>query len=410
MAGFNNTKYSNTIDSLLTTMKNKIETNPNYKFTDKNPYTVTYFNINRDRSTLDEAAKITASSISPKGGIFWNKITNFILYGSEVFQLNMDVGDFGIQSQEIEGESIILPNTITPYTGDFFLINHVNEKCIFEVISVSPDTLENGANIYKIQYRSSDVIYDEKNIQLVLADSYTYHPDTVGTSYKSVILSEVSTLISNIEEYIYKLQELYKSLFYNNRVQAFTYTYLNNDYFYDPYMIEFIISNNIMTDLTDKSNYIYICHQTPLDKSFSLKYMKTLLYAAEKRDVRVDKYKISGYGKLINNSLLTFSNRYEDYYEICYDEYTSELIQEIPCFKQEILDGIICAEPFKISDDLILYNIIIKYFNNIDITQNDLDTLLSILDNQNDIDLYYAIPLIIYGMRSYTKSLMLKNK
>ena len=57
------------------------------------------------------------------------------IYGAEKIQLSLENGDFGLESGEIAGESIILPNTITPYTGDYFEIPHIKSKLLFKLIA-----------------------------------------------------------------------------------------------------------------------------------------------------------------------------------------------------------------------------------------------------------------------------------
>lgn len=398
MSGFANTKYGDTVEALLTTAKNKILSNPNYKFTDKPPTPVTYFNINKYKSTLDEAAKIEFANIDPSSGLVWNKINKLFIYGIEKIQISTSVEDFGLQTQDIEGECYILPNTITPYAGDFFLINHVSEKLIFEVIDVAIDTLENGANMYKLQYRSSSVPYDEKKISELTEDSYEFIVDNVGTNFKPILKSEVSKLAYSVSDYIYKLQEYYKNMFYSGRVQTFVFVDVNSDHFYDPYMMEFIINNKLM-ESTD-GEFLYLCHQTKLENNFALKYGRTIFHAIETKDLNIDKYNGIGHGTAILDPNTTFSNRYEDYYCINYDKNTFELVQDIPCFKSEVIDAIRTGTLFKHRTDMMIFNIVIKYFHGTQIIQNDLDELVGLLDGQESITLFYAVPCIIYCLKA----------
>lgn len=398
MSGFANTKYGDTVEALLDTAKSKIISNPNYKFSDKSATPVTYFNINKYKSTLDEAAKIEFANISTSSGFVWNKINKFFLYGLEKIQLTTSVEDFGLQTQNIEGECYVMPNTITPYAGDFFLIDHISENLIFEVIDVAIDTLENGANMYKLQYKSSSTPYDEKTIHNLIEDSYEFIIDNVGTNYRSILKSEINTLAESISDYIYRLQEYYKNVFYSGRVQTFVFLDFNSDHFYDPYMIEFIINNKLMESADGE--FLYLCHQTKLENTFSLKYGKTIFHAIEARDTNIDKYHGIGHGAAILDPTTTFSNRYEDYFCISYDEVTLETVQDIPCFKNEIKEAIRTCKMFNHNTDMMIYNIVIKYFHNIQITQNDLDQLTSLLDNQEPITLFYAIPCIIYCLKA----------
>ena len=55
MGKFTDTKYTNTIDSLVNATKSKLN-NPYYKFNDRKPTKVTYYAQNKEMSTLDEAS------------------------------------------------------------------------------------------------------------------------------------------------------------------------------------------------------------------------------------------------------------------------------------------------------------------------------------------------------------------
>ena len=52
-----------------------------------------------------------------------------------------------------------------------------------------------------------------------------------------------------------------------------------------------------------------------------------------------------------------------------------------------------------------LYNIIVKYFNNKDLTQEDIDAL-EMIDFYDSVYLFYAIPCILYCIENYVISLM----
>ena len=54
---FTNTAYSETVNSLLGTMKDALKNNY-YKYSDKQPTPVEYFHINKQASTLDEGSKL----------------------------------------------------------------------------------------------------------------------------------------------------------------------------------------------------------------------------------------------------------------------------------------------------------------------------------------------------------------
>ena len=97
--------------SLVESYKDRLK-NPYYTQTDKKATIVTYYNINKAKSTLDEGLKIEYSRLGKDSPLRFNRIHNFFIYGLERISTQLESGDFGIVASDIEGEAIILPNTI----------------------------------------------------------------------------------------------------------------------------------------------------------------------------------------------------------------------------------------------------------------------------------------------------------
>lgn len=153
MAGkFSDTSYKNTIDNLVSATKDKLN-NPFYVFSDQKPTKVTYYSQNIEQSTLDQASGLYQAHVGKGSPFKFNKIKDFFLYGIEKISTDYDVGDNGIEANEITGDAIILPNTVAPRDGDFFSISYVKESLLFKVNGVTTDTLDTGANFYKIEYK-----------------------------------------------------------------------------------------------------------------------------------------------------------------------------------------------------------------------------------------------------------------
>lgn len=395
MGKFINTNYNDTIDGLIDSMKSIIN-NPYYKWSDQPPTKVTYYNISKEASTLDEGSKIEYSDIGSNSPIKYNKITDFIVYGLENISINLNNEDFGVESDSIEGEAIILPGTITPYPGDYFSINYLEEKKIlFRINQISPDTLENGANLYKVGYKleSTDGL---DNIEMNLNDEYTMLVNNVGTSFNSIIRKESYNFIEVVDNITVALKKYFKAIFYNSRVQTFTFKFLEN-YFYDPYMIEFMINNKV---LEGDDEYIYIGHQTKINAMFSVNYTYTFFRCVELRDIKkIHKYKLKAIGTYINDRMSIFDSRPESYYEIAYDSYVPQFNNIISTFDCDLLTHIEECKYYD-EDDKKIYNIIIKYFNDIDISEEDLDNL-EFLEYRNNTFLFYSLPIIIYCLEQY---------
>lgn len=399
---FSNTSYSETVSSLLGDMNSFVK-NDYYKFSDKPPTPVEYFHVNKHASTLDEGSQLAFSDIGKDSPFRFNLIHGFMLYGIDTpISLSYQSDEYGLESAPIEGEAYVLPNTITPYPNDIFFITYLKETVIFIVTEVSPDTLNDGSNMWRINYRSKST-YNQKIEYLykqVVAE-YNFFIDNIGTDYNCILKSDVVDFVKLVDEKIKVLKSYFKRLFYNKRVQTFTFKYLEQN-FYDPYMIEFLRRNNV---LEGDDEYIYVSHQTQLDTLFPMLYNKTIFRCLETKDYsHIRSYVHRGVGKLITGGYNIFYNRLEDYWEIYYDYNPAyEALKKIPCFMDEFISHVEDGELLEVN--ITFYNIIIKYLYGDTIDIFDIDEIDKIEYQPNSI-LFYALPCIIYCLENSMKELI----
>ena len=174
MAKFTNTQYKNTINNLIKAQTSKLD-NPYYMYSDQKGTVVNYYAQNIEKSTLDQAAKIEYSKLGGNSPLKYNLINDFVLYGIDRIVMSLNSGEWGLEADPIEGEAIVLPNTIYPKTGDYFVIPYIKEDVLFYVNDCNFDTLDTGANIYKISYKleySRAQKVEELNKQVVKTYNY----------------------------------------------------------------------------------------------------------------------------------------------------------------------------------------------------------------------------------------------
>lgn len=402
MATFTNTVRKTTIDSLVDGFKEKIK-NPYYMHMDRQPTLTTYFNQNIHKSTLDEGSKTEYSMIGDKSPIKYNKVNNFFIYGLEKITTELENGDYGLESSEISGEAIILPNTIIPIANDYFTINHVKEKLLFKITSVSMNTIENGSNLYKINYKLDRVGKDVDEIEKQVEDKFEMIINNIGTQFNTIIRENDYNFVDKVEDILERLKTYYCNLFFSNRVQTFILNH-NNRYFYDPYMIEFIRKHNLVS-IDDK--YIHVAHQTYLPATFSLDYDKTFFRFIECPDLKKKKPRIHSQAEIINEYLSILCTRAEDYYKIEYIGNNSN--PNLYIIKNFNIDLIERIYENKLYEEDNYLNIIIKYFNDIKIESKDIYSIEDI-DFEQNISLFYNIPVIIYILEHKIKSILRTDK
>lgn len=414
MGSFINTSYKDIVTSIHDITKEVIK-NPYYPYNDKKPSFVTYYHINTEKSTMDEYARIPYDELNVDCPFRFNRIKDFVVYGLEKIQVSLDNSDQGLESGDITGEIIILPGTITPYPGDYFEINQIKDSTwLFRVNDVQKDTLDDGANIWKILYklehtdntRILDLVDDEDNYNMLITN--------VGTRYNPIITSTKYELLKALDELCVGLKKYYKELFYSSRVQTFIFCGHMTDYFYDAFMIEFLIRNNIMGN---HGEYLYVDHKIKVPNTFSLDYNKTFFRSFEMKDKKhLSIAIIESTADYINVPMSIFHTRPENYFSLNYKVYSFDTVNSvtnlrthnvIQCFPREIINAIINGELFLREDKNAVYNTIIKYFNDIDLDDKDLD-FLEYAEYIDTIEIFYLLPLLIFCIERFVEKNLLK--
>lgn len=395
---FVNESQKITIDAITSNMQ-KILNNPYYLYNDKRATVVDYWNINTARTTLDEATRNKYSELDPDSPIRYNLIKNFYVYGIDRVNLDFDVGEFGVEANEITGEVVILPNTIIPYPGDYFKIHHLDKPYLFSVTKVDQNTLDTGVVMYRLSYKLEYT--DLHGIDKQTVEDYNMIPTNIGTNFKAVIQSSKYDLIRELESYTTKLKDYYNMIFYDKRVQTYTFLYNNLFKVYDPYLIEFMIRNKIINGATE---YHYVSHQMTLPNTFGIDYDKTIFAAFENKDIYRSTIQFVG-NMLECTQPLSLLTAYKDKYYYMEYKQLSQQFHSINVLDLDIIDKIRCKiyEP-----NAIFNNIIVKYFNDEELTNEDAHSLGNV-DYSDNISIYYKVPICIYCIERIITDLMRKE-
>ena len=144
--------------------------------------------------------------------------------------------------------------------------------------------------------------------------------------------------------------------------------------------------------------------------TFPISYNRSFFHAIEMKDLkRIDRYKYQGTGKLITEINTTFYNRIENYFRLDYEMNVPQIATVVPCFKQELIEaikrGILFQDP-----EMRIFNIVIKYFNNIEIAQEDIIVFEEIDYCCQNETIFYAIPCVIYCIESFIKDMLIDKE
>lgn len=404
MSNFINTSYNDALDFATDTAKDIIK-NSLYLYNDKKSLKTTYYHINTDKSTLDEAARIPYADLGLDCPFRFDVIHNMILFGAEKIQLSLENGEVGLESGDIEGEATILPNTIIPYPGDYFEIDHIEDaKWLFKVNGVSKDTLDDGANAYQIQYKLEHT--GNENILPLVVGEYDMVVSNIGTQMTPILKSSVYELVEKMDEMDVRLKRYFKEIFYDTKVQTFIYQYYYESRLYDPYMVEFLIRNKILSQSGQK-DYIFVEHKTALPNTFGIDYERSFLHSLELRDVKHLKYSNSIFNaEQIDNIMSIFHRRPEIYFMVreAIDS-RNDHFNPIVSLDRDIVDAIVDEKYYEQDSDREIYNIIIKFFHKREFDDYDFD-MINHIDYHSNTALFYLIPMLIYCIETTIKELM----
>lgn len=399
MGKFNDTKYTTTIDSLVDATKNKIN-NPYYVFSDQKPTKVTYYAQNIEKSTLDEASGLYDSHIGSNSPFKFNKIVDFIIYGIDKVAVDYDAGDNGIEAASISGDAVILPNTISPRPGDFFKINYIKEPIIFKVVSVSTDTLDSGANIYKIEYAVGPT-ESINQIDKQVDKSFIFEVNNVGTDFKSIILDNDFKLIEKLEDLVQQLIVYFENTFFDSKLQTFVY---NHDGWnmYDPFLIEFLIRNKV---LRSKDKYIFVSHATEPGKTFGMDYSKTFFRFLEDPE-SINDFTYTATADLIRDPNSLFLTRMNEYYCVKYMD-KSLYKTRFQTIDPDVVEHIRSNTLYEKGNDKEIYNLWISYVNNNkDFIRGDILSIIRNIDYLDNLNCFYSLSISIFIIEQYINMLL----
>ena len=403
--GFSSVEYNKTVQNLTNANVSRLD-NPYWRWSQSKPTVVTYWNLNTKKTTLGQGNLQTYDQLGNKSSLRYNKINGFVLYGLPRFNVDLNLEEDGVQSSPIEGEAIILPNTIIPSVDDYFTIDYVQGPYVFRITKQTPDMLENSSGIqfYKISFELDNTRPDwlESLNGRLLAKIFYFDMARVGTNMTPLLTAEEKNGIDMINQLLDTMMTNYKELFWQNNVQAFICPIDGHFFCYDPYITFFIIQHDLFYNNGKDGEWIFVDYATHKPRTFSIEYANTIFSNFDYRNPKL--VTNSAYPLPVHdpNSMLT--DRLEQYFELSVNIHHSRL-QPINQINMHLFDRIQRNDPFDENDTsnpLLYWNILINWINNEDysITEAQLNSLAN-LEYMYSKDLFYHIPLLMYVLKSY---------
>lgn len=389
-------KYEDKLNSAFTRF---LETTPTY---------VTYYNINSVESTVDLGFSNVDKILGSESPIRYSEVKNLPIYGMEAIQLDIDESDEGMDSS-YDGELIILPDTITPYPDDFFILEHKGYNFLFRVTSVNYDTIKSN-NFYKISFTIKYVTEeDSKKILNQVTEKFTCIVGNIGTEDRCIIEDGVYELLQRMKYLYSEICERYKMFFYNKKYNVIMYYDAEEMLgIYDRYVNMFIQKHGLFYD-KETHRAIYLNNE---DETccFPIEYDNSLFKVFEARK-KIKRYPYNNFKiQEIKNIYSVFKYYSAKVYSVRFKGGSVEY------FPHQIIDAMVSGNiPDKTAESVFPFDeadrLIVKYMNDqIDSIHNiDFDSLEEFTYFQPEWVNMIKVPLLLYVMKGYYKLFIKKQ-
>lgn len=364
---------------------------------------VTYFNIS-DETTVDRGLQDIDHMFGKKSPMRWNKIKNLPLYepGSPVGVNNTD--EQQIEDITSEGDFLIQPNTVIPRINDFFIINHIKMRAIFQVKEVAYDGLKQHG-LYKISYRlfstSEETIASLEQQCVAVYDTDLAY---IGTNVAPVIKEEFYIKRKQLNQMINKMIESYKALFYNQRHNCFLYYDQQHGYYlFDMCGNEFMAKHSLMNN---GSNSVVVLNTKINDKQLPVLYNHSIFnwmeVDAPKQLLQPFYYILSDADGYYDSSFARWNETDIKVIWPLHQKQAKCHFQEHCYFSHETLEvfrkGNGCSNAVE--------SILCKYINDphhISMDDIPLTLINSLLSSERNLDIYLFTPILIFLIRKLIK-------
>ena len=257
------------IDNNIFKYEQRLKSNTN-KYVENGALLTTFFNIRENATTVDRGLRTIDEIFGHKSPLKFNKILNFPVYGfGQANPSNTDEG--GVEDINVDGSFQILPSTIVPHPNDFFIINHLQMKGVFQVTNVECDSMK-VEGYYKITYRlhsTSDEIL--QNLELQTVETYHCDLNAIGTDVNPIIKKDDFVKKTQIQQMLNQMIQSYRAMFYDERHNCFLlYHQEYGTRWFDPCGNEFMAKHSLMNP--ENSAKVIILHDKLIDKQFPLFY------------------------------------------------------------------------------------------------------------------------------------------
>ena len=234
----------------------------------------------------------------------FRRIANFVILTEEL-ESNLDKDVF--TNLSYEGSGMILPSTVIPNVGDYFVMEVFKIFHIFRIVEVNPTLIEKDSG-YEVRFDMfrQDIIPENCELNVYVKEDYTFDYNHVGTDFRTILRNDEYEFIQNCRNIMYDITKIYLGTFYHRTLNTImcetgnlaydVHTKMTNCVksnptvmigtslaegrsIYDINLVSFINKHNVLSS----SEYIHcITEHVKPDKNF---YTKSIFSCIEHRDL-----------------------------------------------------------------------------------------------------------------------------
>lgn len=261
---------------------------------DKTPIYITYFPINQPISTASEGLNGIEHELGKHSPIRYNQINNFPMYGFPELKPDLTYDETGLDIDMDLTGLIVLPNTIKPTFGDYFIVKLANcPALMFRVNMLEYNTIMSNdfyilsADLKYIE-KDGENVYDKIKGQII--DEFETIFNNIGTEDKCFIRTTDLVKLREISDFYNKLSDMYRTVFFDTDLNTFVcknymFDNLGNlKSYYDANIERFIIETEIYYNPDSNiTTVVTPCNDVENQKTLFM-YRKTLLYAIANKE------------------------------------------------------------------------------------------------------------------------------
>ena len=223
----------------------------------------TYFSQEGDATTVDRGTKTIDELFGRRSPLRFVMVLDFPLSGFHSANPEDDE-ETTIHDIRVEGDVVVLPNTIVPKQYDFFMVNHLKMNAIFEVTNVTYDSMKQDG-FYKIHYRlHSTSVETIENLKKQCIKTMHCDLNSVGDQMNPILKEEDFIKKGQVIKMVNHMITLYKAMYYNQKHNCFLFfDREKGQQVFDMCGNEFIAKYNLMNP--DGSPNVIILHDKLYD-------------------------------------------------------------------------------------------------------------------------------------------------